>query len=201
MGHEQTIYVVDDDEAVRKALCMLFRSDGLQTADFGTPEELLDAVRPEMTGCMVLDIRMPGMDGLDLQQRLQERDIAMPVIFLTGHADVPKAVRAMKQGAIDFIEKPFDDEHLLSRVQYALTKGALQMHRKAEHDRMADRLEQLTPREREALNLIVAGRTNKEIADQLHISARTVEVHRARLMRKLEAESLSDLVRMVLGSA
>jgi len=144
---------------------------------------------------------MPGMDGLDLQQRLQDREITMPVIFLTGHADVPKAVRAMKQGAIDFLEKPFDDEHLLIRVQYALAKGALQKHRKAERDLMAQRLEQLTPREREALNLIVAGRTNKEVAEQLHISARTVEVHRARLMKKLEAESLSDLVRMVLGSA
>jgi RNA polymerase sigma factor (sigma-70 family) len=107
----------------------------------------------------------------------------------------------MKQGALDFIEKPFDDEHLLRRVQYALTKGALQTHRKSEHDRIAQRLAQLTPREREALNLIVGGRTNKEIAEQLHISPRTVEVHRARLMKKLEAESLSDLVRMVLGSA
>ena len=201
MRHEPTVHVVDDDEAVRRALCMLFRSDGLRTADYAAPGEFLDAVTPEMTGCIVLDIRMPGMDGLDLHQRLQEREIAMPVIFLTGHADVPKAVRAMKQGALDFIEKPFDDEHLLRRVQYALTKGALQKHRKAERDRLTERLEQLTPREREALNLIVAGHTNKEIAEQLHISARTVEVHRARLMKKLEADSLSDLVRMVLGSA
>jgi len=201
MRHEPTVHVVDDDEAVRRALCMLFRSDGLRTADYAAPAEFLDAVTPEMTGCIVLDIRMPGMDGLDLHQRLLEREIAMPVIFLTGHADVPKAVRAMKQGALDFIEKPFDDEHLLRRVQYALTKGALQKHRKAERDRLAERLGQLTPREREALNLIVAGHTNKEIAEQLHISARTVEVHRARLMKKLEADSLSDLVRMVLGSA
>ena len=201
MRHEPTVHVVDDDEAVRRALCMLFRSDGLRTADYAAPAEFLDAVTPEMTGCIVLDIRMPGMDGLDLHQRLLEREIAMPVIFLTGHADVPKAVRAMKQGALDFIEKPFDDEHLLRRVQYALTKGALQKHRKAERDRLSERLEQLTPREREALNLIVAGHTNKEIAEQLHISARTVEVHRARLMKKLEADSLSDLVRMVLGSA
>jgi RNA polymerase sigma factor (sigma-70 family) len=201
MKHEPTVHVVDDDDAVRKAMCMLFRSDGLSTADYAAPDEFLDAVESSMTGCIVLDIRMPGMDGLDLQQRLQEREITMPVIFLTGHADVPKAVRAMKQGAVDFLEKPFDDEHLLTRVQYALAKGALQKHRKAERDQMAQRLEQLTPREREALNLIVAGRTNKEIADQLHISARTVEVHRARLMKKLEAESLSDLVRMVLGSA
>ncbi len=201
MKHEPTVFVVDDDDAVRRAMCMLFRSDGLRTADFAMPDDFLAAVRPAMTGCIVLDIRMPGMDGLDLQQRLQERDITMPVIFLTGHADVPKAVRAMKQGAVDFIEKPFDDEHLLNRVQYALAKGALQKHRKAERDKVAGRLDQLTPREREALNLIVAGRTNKEIAEQLHISPRTVEVHRARLMKKLEAESLSDLVRMVLGSA
>lgn len=201
MKHEPTVHVVDDDDAVRKAMCMLFRADGLSTADYAAPDEFLAAVEPSMNGCIVLDIRMPGMDGLDLQKRLQEREITMPVIFLTGHADVPKAVRAMKQGAIDFLEKPFDDEHLLTRVQYALAKGALQKHRKAERDQMAQRLEQLTPREREALNLIVAGRTNKEIADQLHISARTVEVHRARLMKKLEAESLSDLVRMVLGSA
>ncbi len=201
MKHEPTVFVVDDDDAVRRAMCMLFRSDGLRTADYAMPDDFLAAVRPAMTGCIVLDIRMPGMDGLDLQQRLQERDITMPVIFLTGHADVPKAVRAMKQGAVDFIEKPFDDEHLLNRVQYALAKGALQKHRKAERDKVAGRLDQLTPREREALNLIVAGRTNKEIAEQLHISPRTVEVHRARLMKKLEAESLSDLVRMVLGSA
>lgn len=201
MKHEPTVHVVDDDDAVRKAMCMLFRSDGLRTADYAAPDDFLSAVNPEMTGCIVLDIRMPGMDGLDLQERLQEREISMPVIFLTGHADVPKAVRAMKQGALDFIEKPFDDEHLLSRVQYAMTKGALQRHRKAERDRVTERIEQLTPREREALNLIVAGRTNKEIAEQLHISPRTVEVHRARLMKKLEAESLSDLVRMVLGSA
>lgn len=201
MKHEATVHVVDDDDAVRRAMCMLFRSDGLRTADYPGPEEFLAAVEPRMTGCIVLDIRMPGMDGLDLQQRLQEREIAMPVIFLTGHADVAKAVRAMKQGALDFIEKPFDDEHLLRRVQYALTKGALQTHRKSEHDRVAQRLAQLTPREREALNLIVGGRTNKEVAEQLHISPRTVEVHRARLMKKLEAESLSDLVRMVLGSA
>lgn len=201
MKHEPTVHVVDDDDAVRKAMCMLFRSDGLLTADYAAPDEFLAVVGPQMTGCIVLDIRMPGMDGLDLQQRLREREISMPVIFLTGHADVPKAVRAMKQGALDFIEKPFDDEYLLRRVQYALTKGALQKHRKTEHDRVAQRLDQLTPREREALNLIVAGRTNKEIAEQLHISPRTVEVHRARLMKKLEAESLSDLVRMVLGSA
>ena len=149
MKHEPTVHVVDDDDAVRKAMCMLFRSDGLRTADYAAPDEFLEAVSEQMTGCIVLDIRMPGMDGLDLQQRLQERDISMPVIFLTGHADVPKAVRAMKQGALDFIEKPFDDEHLLSRVQYAMTKGALQRHRKNERDRVAERIEQGRDAERD----------------------------------------------------
>jgi two-component system response regulator FixJ len=180
---------------------MLFRSAGLAVRPYSSPLEFLAEVPARSVGCIVLDIRMPGMDGLDLQARLIEKDVQLPVIFLTGHADVAKAVRAMKQGAIDFLEKPFDDEVLLSRVEYALTKGALQSHRKAERDRFAERLGQLTPRERKALNLIVAGRTNREIADLLHISARTVEVHRARLMKKLGAESLSDLVRMVLGSA
>ncbi|HEY5791052.1 MAG TPA: sigma-70 family RNA polymerase sigma factor [Gammaproteobacteria bacterium] len=201
MPLEPTVYVVDDDQAVLKSMCMLFRAGGLAVSAFDSPADFLASLQPEMTGCLVLDIRMPGMDGLELQARLLERDVQLPVIFLTGHADVPKAVRAMKQGAVDFLEKPYDDEVLLHRVQYALAKGALSAHRKHERVRLAERLEQLTPREREALNLIVAGRTNKEIARQLEISPRTVEVHRARLMRKLEADSLSELVRMVLGSA
>lgn len=195
------VYVVDDDQAVLKALGMLFRAADLKVQLFESPQEFLETVEPSMTGCVVLDIQMMGLDGLDLHDMLKERDIQMPVIFLTGHADVPKAVRAMKQGAIDFIEKPFNDELLLQRVEYALAKAALSSHRKAEHDALHQRLAQLTHREQEALNLIIAGHSNKEVAELMHISARTVEVHRSRLMHKLEADSLSDLVRMVLGSA
>ena len=198
---EPLVYVVDDDRAVLKALEMLLRSAGKTVRTFDAPQDFLEAVDPSMSGCVVLDINMMGMDGLDVHDELKRRDIQMPVLFLTGHADVPKAVRAMKQGAIDFIEKPFNDEHLLQRVEYALTKAALTSHRKAEHDALHERLGQLTHREREALNLIIAGHSNKEIAGLMHISSRTVEVHRARLMHKLEADSLSDLVRMVLGSA
>jgi len=199
--NDSIVYVVDDDQAVLKALGMLFRSADMTVQLFDSPQEFLKAVTPSMTGCVVLDIQMVGIDGLDVNDILKERDIQLPVIFLTGHADVPKAVRAMKQGAIDFIEKPFNDEVLVQRVEYALIKAALSSHRKAEHDALHVRLDQLTHREREALNLIIAGHSNKEIAGLMHISARTVEVHRARLMHKLEANSLSDLVRMVLGSA
>jgi two-component system, LuxR family, response regulator FixJ len=187
-----TVFVVDDDAAVRDSLRMLLKSVGLPVEVFESGQEFLDADRDDRPGCLVLDIRMPGMSGLELQVKLNERHSILPIIFITGHGDVPMAVEAMQAGAVDFIQKPFRDQDLLDRINQALEKdaGSRRMIRK--------RLESLTPREKEVLDLVVAGKANKVIAGDLNLSQRTVEIHRARVMEKMEAHSLAHLVRMVL---
>ena len=200
MGAEPTVFIVDDDEAVRDSLSWLMRSVGLSAKAYGSAREFLDGYDLKQPGCLILDIRMPGMSGLDLQELLSKRDIELPVIFISGHGDVPMAVRALKSGAFDFIEKPFNDQVLLERVQRAIEADAEQrLERSAKAD-VAARMRLLTPREREVLELVVDGASNKIIGRTLGVSLKTVEAHRARVMEKLQAGSLSELMRLVLSA-
>ena len=198
MDSSKTVFVVDDDDAVRDALAMLIRSVGLKVETFGSAADFLAAYDPEKRGCLVLDIRMPGMSGLELQERLLSLQAVLPVIFVTGHGDVPMAVRAMGRGAFDFLLKPFNDQDLLDRIHQALDvenarRRELELRRGVE-----EHIARLTPREKEVMELVVEGLTNKAIAGELGLSQRTVEIHRAKVMEKMEAPSLAHLVRMVL---
>lgn len=193
-----TIFVVDDDAAVRDALKLLLRSVGQAVETFGSGQEFLDAYGEDRAGCLVLDIRMPGMSGLELQQKLNEKHSILPIIFITGHGDVPMAVEAMQAGAVDFIQKPFRDQDLIDRINQALEKDSNNRAALGERNDIRRRLETLTPREREVLDLVVHGKANKVIAGDLKLSQRTVEIHRARVMEKMQASSLAHLVRMVL---
>jgi two-component system response regulator FixJ len=193
-----TIFVVDDDAAVRDSLKMLLRSVGQAVETFGSGQDFIDAYSEDRAGCLVLDIRMPGMSGLELQQKLNERHSIMPIIFITGHGDVPMAVEAMQAGAVDFIQKPFRDQDLIDRINQALEKDHNNRAALGERNDIRKRLETLTPREREVLDLVVHGKANKVIAGDLKLSQRTVEIHRARVMEKMQASSLAHLVRMVL---
>jgi two-component system, LuxR family, response regulator FixJ len=193
-----TIFVVDDDSAVRDALKLLLRSVGQAVETYGSAQEFLDAYSEDRPGCLVLDIRMPGMSGLELQQKLNEKHSILPIIFITGHGDVPMAVEAMQAGAVDFIQKPFRDQDLIDRINQALEKDGSNRAALGERNDIRRRLETLTPREREVLDLVVHGKANKVIAGDLKLSQRTVEIHRARVMEKMQASSLAHLVRMVL---
>lgn len=193
-----TIFIVDDDSAVRDALKLLLRSVGQAVETYGSAQEFLDAYSEDRPGCLVLDIRMPGMSGLELQQRLNEKHSILPIIFITGHGDVPMAVEAMQAGAVDFIQKPFRDQDLIDRINQALEKDSSNRAALGERNDIRRRLETLTPREREVLDLVVHGKANKVIAGDLKLSQRTVEIHRARVMEKMQASSLAHLVRMVL---
>lgn len=193
-----TVFIVDDDEGVRNSLRFLLRSVGLATGVFAAASEFLDDYTPDKPGCLVLDVRMPGMSGLELQQQLNVRGAVIPVIFITGHGDVPMAVEAMQQGAFDFLQKPFRDQDLIDRIQRALERDARSRAALAEHARIRERLDSLTPREREVLALMARGMPNKIMAAELGISQRTIEIHRARVMEKSGAASLAQLVRMVL---
>jgi two-component system response regulator FixJ len=193
-----TVFVVDDDNAVRDALRFLLRSVGLTVETFASATEFLEAYRDDRPGCLVLDIRMPGMTGLELQDKLMERRSILPIIFITGHGDVPMAVEAMQAGAMDFIQKPFRDQDLLDRIHQAIDKDAKTRQSLGELAAIRARLASLTPREREVMDLVVHGKANKVIAGDLDLSQRTVEIHRARVMEKMEASSLAHLVRMVL---
>lgn len=197
MSEQSTVFVVDDDSAVRESLRWLIESVGLKVKTFGTAREFLDAYAPEQPGCLVLDVRMPGMSGLELQDRLQERSIHLPVIIVTGYGDVPVAVRAMKNGAIDFIEKPFSDQVLLERVHLAIEQDAAYRRISEKRRNIESRLAALTPREREVMYLVVEGRPSREIAVALGLSCRTVEVHRTHLMDKAQVRSVAELARMV----
>ncbi|MBL8482377.1 MAG: response regulator transcription factor [Rhodocyclaceae bacterium] len=199
MQPEGTVHIVDDEADVREALALLVRSVGLVAASYASAYDFLQRYRPGGASCAVLDVRMPGMSGLDLQEKLKRDGIELPIIFMTGHGDVPMAVRAMRAGALDFIEKPFNDQEMLDRIQAAIARDARDRDEAAEMRRMAARQAELTPREREVMALIVAGRLNKQIADELGLSTRTVELHRAHVMEKMQAESLSHLVRMALA--
>ena len=199
MTDDAPVHVIDDDAAVRDALRFLFESAGLMVRSYDSAATFIDAVGAQHGGCVLTDVRMPGFDGLALQRRLAELGIDLPVIVMTGHADVPIAVQALKEGAFDFIEKPFDDDRLLASVRGALEAGRRRREEAAGVDAIAARLASLTPREREVLDGLVAGHPNKTIAYDLGTSPRTIEVHRARVMEKMRARSLADLVRMVLA--
>ncbi len=195
---EPHVFVIDDDQAVRESLGLLLKSMGQKARLFDSAQAFLDQFNPEMNGCIVLDIRMPGMSGMELQQRLKAMRCTIPVIFVTGHGDVPMAVEAMLHGAFDFIQKPFRDQELLDRINQALNWDT--EHRSEEERRrtVQERFGSLTPREREVLDCVVRGLANKVIAMDLDLSQRTVEIHRARVMEKMGARSLADLVRMSL---
>ena len=193
-----TIFVVDDDAAVRDALKLLLRSVGHAVETFGSAQEFLDAYGEDRAGCLVLDIRMPGMSGLELQQKLNEKHSILPIIFITGHGDVPMAVEALQHGAFDFLQKPFRDQELLDRIQRALQKDRENRSQILQREDIRARLATLTPREREVLDLMTSGRPNKLMAADLNLSQRTIEIHRARVMEKMKAPSLAQLVRMTL---
>lgn len=192
-------YIVDDDEAIRDALCWLFQSRGVDAAAWLSAEAFLADYKEDMSGCLVLDIRMDGMSGLELFDVLIGRQCAMPVIFLTGHADVPLAVAALKRGAFDFIEKPFNDNELVDRVLGAIEQDSTQRAARASQVSVDTRLAQLTSREREVMELILAGKLNKVIADELNIAMRTVEVHRARIFDKMGVRSAVELAQLLAG--
>jgi RNA polymerase sigma factor (sigma-70 family) len=198
MSHEPTVFVVEDDEAHRKSLAWLIESVGLRVETHPSAQAFLDALDPERTGCVVADLRMPGPSGLDLQQELIARASLLPMILISGHSEIPAAVRAMRAGALDFIEKPFSDQHLLDRIREALERNEAARKRFERRASLAARLSRLTAREREVMEAIVAGLANKAIAAKLEISPKTVEAHRARIMTKMKADSVADLVRASL---
>ena len=190
------VFIVDDDASVRDALKRLIRSVGLRVELFGSAQEFLQRGRPDVPSCLVLDVRLPGKSGFDLQRQLAEANIDIPIIFITGHGDIPMSVRAMKAGAVEFLAKPFRDQDLLDVIQVALERDRATRQREAEIATLRDRFESLTPREQEVLPWVVSGLLNKQIADAIGTSEATVKVHRSQLMRKMGAKSLADLVRM-----
>ena len=192
------VMVVDDDTGVRNAMRSLLKSVGLNSQLHGSAQEFLSTYNPSQAGCLVLDIRMPGMSGLELQQELNIRGATIPVIFMTGHGDVPMAVEAMQHGAFDFLQKPFRDQDLLDRIQKAIARDAKLRESLGEHEKIRARLGSLTEREREVLDLMILGKQNKAIAQDLGVSPRTIEIHRARVMEKMDVQSVAELVRMML---
>jgi len=196
---KSTVYIVDDDQAIRHAMELLMRSVGLDYEIFHSADDFLASHTNDRAGCLVLDIRMPGLGGLELQEKLNEFGSTLPIIFITGHGDVPMAVEAMQKGAVDFIQKPFRDQELLDQVSEALKTDQERRSARDQKAEVLDRLAKLTKREREVMDLVVTGKPNKVIAYELGVSQRTVEIHRARVMEKMEARSLADLVRMQLA--
>ena len=192
------VFIVDDDEAVRGSLRLLLKSVGLTPNAMGSAREFLSKYDPMQPGCLVLDVRMPEMSGLELQEQLNLQGAVIPVIFITGHGDVPMAVEAMQAGAFDFLQKPFRDQDLIDRIQRALEKDRANRSALTERNSIRERLESLTPREREVLTMVASGKPNKVMASDLGVSQRTVEIHRARVMEKMGASSLAQLVRMVM---
>ncbi len=191
------MFVVDDDASVRDSLSLLLATAGHRVECFETASAFLERYRGDEPGCAIVDLRLPGIDGLELQDRLQARGALIPVLFLTGHGDVPAAVRALKHGALDFLQKPFDADRLLALVDDALERDGERRAGRARRDHAAARLAALTPREREVMQLVAEGRANKAVAAELAISERTVELHRSRIMRKTGARSVPDLVRLI----
>ena len=198
VDQKEVVHVVDDDPSARESLCWLLGTEGIASRAFASAQAFLEYWSSDCNGCIMVDIRMPGKSGLQLQEELNARHNLMPVIVLTGHADVPVAIRAMKQGAYDFLEKPYADEELLACVKTALELGREISDAESEKTRAAVALKNLTEREREVMCLVVEGNTNKAVAAQLGISEKTVEIHRARVMEKTAARSLSELVRICL---
>ncbi|HEX3536700.1 MAG TPA: response regulator transcription factor [Stellaceae bacterium] len=190
------VYVIDDDASVRNALSNLLRSVGMSAEVFASPQEFLHSPEPEGPACIVLDVRFPGRSGLDLQRDLAEAGRPLPIIFMTGHGDIPMTVRAMKAGAVEFLTKPFRDQDLLDAVAVALDKDRARRTGEKRIDELRERLDTLTPREREVLHLVIAGRLNKQIAGELGVSEMTVKIHRRHMMRKMQASRIVELVRM-----
>jgi len=193
-----TVFIVDDECAVRDALGLLIESAGLSAEGFDSACAFLEAYDPDRPGCLLLDVRMKHMSGLDLQEALRKKRVAIPIIFITGHGDVAISAQAFRGGAIDFIEKPFDAKTILSRIDEALEKDAQSREKHAAIDQILRRYERLTPREKEVMKLVIGSRSNKKIAKILGISHRTVDVHRAHVMEKMDADSLADLIAMAL---
>ncbi len=198
MNDAATVFIVDDEEAIRDSIAMLLRTVGLKSQCYPDAASFLRTHQPEQPGCLVLDVRMPRMSGLELQHELNRRGWTLPVIFITGHGDVPMAVEAMRAGALDFLQKPFKDDELIRRVQKALAQDAQERAELSERAQLRHRFEALTPREREVARLIVAGQANKVVALDLGLSERTVELHRAHVMQKMAVRSLPQLVQMLL---
>ena len=193
---QSIVFVVDDDPSVRESIERLLGTIDLSVHAFGAAREFLNSDRPEIPACLVLDVRLPGISGLDFQRQLSKANIRIPIIFITAHGDVPMSVKAMKAGAVEFLIKPFHDQDLLDAVQMALERDRLRRLRESEIADLQRRLRTLTPREREVLPLVISGLLNKQIAAEINASEATVKVHRSQLMRKLEAKSVPDLVRM-----
>jgi FixJ family two-component response regulator len=190
------VFVVDDDQSMREAVQDLIASVGLEARGFGSPREFLEAARPDVPACLVLDVRLPGSSGLNFQQELARAGVPMPVIFITGHGDIPMSVRAIKAGAVEFLTKPFRDQELLDAIHAGIERDRSQRREAAVLDDLRQRLASLTPREREIMALVIVGRMNKQIAGELSVSEVTVKVHRGQIMRKMRAKSLPELVRM-----
>jgi FixJ family two-component response regulator len=195
-ANSDIVYVIDDDESVRRGLTRLLRSAGLNAEAFGTAQAFLDRDLPDRTACLVLDVRLPGLSGLDLQEALARAERIVPIIFITGHGSVPMSVQAMKGGAVDFLQKPFDEDELLGAVDRALARCRQARSEHAERTAVQRRFDTLTPRERQVLTLVVAGLLNKQIAANLGAAEKTIKIHRGRVMRKMEATSVADLVRL-----
>ncbi|MPR11981.1 response regulator transcription factor [Microvirga tunisiensis] len=195
-AEEPVIFIVEDDESLREALRSLFRSVGLKVELFGSAAELLRSTFPDVESCLVIDVRLPGLSGLDLQAELAEANIHIPIIFITGHGDIPMSVKAMKAGAVDFLPKPFRDQDMLDAVTMALERNRQQRRAANQLSDLQARFETLTQREREVMSLVAAGLMNKQIAGELGISEITVKIHRGHVMRKMGARSLADLVKM-----
>jgi RNA polymerase sigma factor (sigma-70 family) len=194
---EQVVFVIDDDPSMRIAIKELIEAVGLTCQTFGSGQELLEAQLPDVPRCLVLDVRLPGLSGLNLQRELAERGIDIPIIFITGHGDIPMSVQAMKAGAVEFLTKPFRDQNLLDAIELATERDRAARKQRMALMELGERAETLTPREREVMRLVVAGLLNKQIAAELGISEKTVNVHRSQVMQKMQADSLADLVRMV----
>ena len=191
-----TVFVVDDEESVRKGLARLLRSAGFSAVTFGSPCEFLDVCDPGVPGCLVLDVAMPGLNGLELQQALTNKGVGLPIIFLTGRADIPMTVQAMKQGAADFLTKPVNDETLLATIRNAIERDRLRREAQVHRDAIEQRLATLTARQREVLALVIAGKLNKQIASALGTVEKTVKIHRGEVMRKMGVQSVAELVRL-----
>ena len=190
------VYIVDDDDSLRDSLASLFRSVGLQTRPFRSAQEFLGNRRPDDSGCLVLDVRLPGMSGLDFQTELEKTGVHLPIVFITGHGDIPMTVKAMKSGAVEFLTKPFREQDLLDAVQVAVERSKAQQQRQEQLTALKGRFVGLTAREQEVLKLVAAGLMNKQIAADLGVSEITVKIHRGSMMRKMGARSLAELVRM-----